>query len=265
MQNLDEQNKCEVSIIVLSVNQAKLTNRCFASIKKYTKIPYEVIWVDNGSNESEFQHIYEYIMKSNLPTKLLRFNENKGFVGGVNAAIPFISKDSSYVVLLNNDTEIGPDTFQKMLIPLLNKKIGASGCITQSSMAWQSYENISKLWKLKFPRYVSTIENYTRELEKKYPGKCINIGDIPLSFFCVAFRKEVFCNELGGLDKDIDIGFGDDDIACKALRRLKYINVVCLDAFVYHHHRTTFRALGINIDDLHRKNLRVVRIKNRDA
>ncbi len=264
MQSSDALNKCEVSIIVLSVNQAKLTNKCFASIKKYTKIPYEVIWVDNGSSESEFQLIYEYVMVSKLPTKLLRFNDNKGFVGGVNAAIPFISEDSSYVVLLNNDTEIGPNTFQKLIIPLRNKKIGASGCITQSVMAWQSYENISKLWKLKFPKYVSTIENYTRELEKKYPGKCIDIGNTPLSFFCAAFRKEVFCKELDGLDKDIDIGFGDDDIACKKLRRLGYINVVCLDAFVYHHHRTTFRALGINIDELHRKNIKVVRNKNRD-
>lgn len=273
LENLINQLKPKVSIIVLTVNQAKLTTKCFSSIKHNTEIPYEIIWVDNGSKHSEFETIYSHCMENKIFIKVLRFNENKGFVNGVNAAIPYISKDSKFVALLNNDTEVGPNTFEKLIIPLYDKKVGVTSCVTQSGISWQSHINLSnpKLWpSLKFPKRTGNTDQYTRELEKAHKSKCVDINSTPqtkelsFSFFCAAFRKEVFCDELKGLDPEIDNGLGDDDLACAKLRNAGYRLVLCLDAFVYHHHRTTFKELGLNIDLLRRKNIKVLRKYNHD-
>lgn len=258
----------KVSIIVPVVNQAKLTTKCFDSVKKNTEMPYEIIWVDNGSKSSEFEKIYTHCMEQKIIFKLLRFGENQGFVKGINSAIPYISKNSKFIVLLNNDTEIGSRTFEKMIYPLFDKTVGATSCVTQSNIAWQSYSNLasSKLFpSLKFPKKTGTNEQYSKDLEKAFKNKYIDINstlrtkDLPLSFFCVAFRKEVFCDELNGLDPNIEIGLGDDDLACAKLRQMGYKLVLCLDAFCYHHHRTTFKDLNINVDSLRRKNIKVLR------
>lgn len=252
-----------ISIIILSVNQAKLTIKCFESIRINTKIPYEIIWVDNGSNSNEFNTIFSYVKKNNLPVKLVKFNKNKGFVKGVNSTIPYINTSSEYIILLNNDTEIGSKTFEKLIRPLsLDKSIGATGTITQSKIAWQSWNSLNKRWpKLKLPKWEGNIKSYVSKLDKINKNKCIDIGRLPLAFFCTAFRKDVFVNKLGGLDPDIDNGLGDDDLACIKLRSMGYKLVLVLDAFVLHHHRTTFKALGISVDNLRRKNVKTIREK----
>jgi O-antigen biosynthesis protein len=250
-----------ISIVVLSCNQAALTIKCFDSIKKSTTIPYEIVWVDNGSLDSEFNKMCEYAQRDNV--RLVKFKKNMGFVGGVNAGIQSVDTRAKYLVLLNNDTEVGPKTFEKLIRPFeANDKVGAVGPLTQSKIAWQEAGNFSRLYpKLKIPGYSRNVISYTVELEKKFPGQVVDTTKHNLSFFCAAFRREVFINELGGLEKEIMVGLGDDDLACHKLRILGYKLFVALDSFVYHHHRTTFKALNLNIGDLRRHNLQVMRNK----
>jgi len=250
-----------ISIVVLSCNQAVHTVRCFSSIRRSTTIPYEIVWVDNGSTESEFNKMYESVRTENV--RLVKFSKNTGFVGGVNAGIQQVDKNAKYVILLNNDTEVGSKTFEKLIRPFESSSaVGAVGPLTQSKIAWQEAGNFCKLYpKLKLPLYSKSVASYTAELEKRFSGQLIDTTKHNLSFFCAAFKRDVFINELGGLDKEIKIGLGDDDLACHKLRHLGYKLFVALDSFVYHSHRTTFKALNLNIGDLRRHNLQVMRNK----
>lgn len=250
-----------ISIIVLSFNQADKTVKCFKSISQCCSLPFELIWVDNASTSAEFAY-----MQRNMPikagVKLLRHKSNVGFVKGVNSAIPLINPLSQYVVLLNNDTEIGPGTFEKLIKPFKIKNVGITSCITQSKISWQSFENLNKRWpSLKIPNFKGNTESYTKQLEKQFKDKCIEIKGNNFAFFCVVMPRKVFVDELKGLDSDFDIGLGEDDFACHKLRHLGYKFYLVLEAFVYHHHRTTFKALNIDIDHLRRRNVATLRRK----
>lgn len=251
-----------ISIVILSMNQADKTIKCFQSIYKHCKIPYEIIWVDNGSHESEFKKIKKNVVRENLRLKLIKFNTNKGFVIGVNAAIPELHKRSKYVILLNNDTEIGPATFEKLLEPFKLPNVGITSCVTQSAISWQCAMHLNKRWRsLKMPSFSGDVVTYTKHLEQRYAHKCIEVKKTNFAFFCVAIPKKIFVEELKGLDTDFEIGLGEDDYACHRLRALGYKFYLVLDAFVYHHHRTTFKALGISVDNLRRKNVKTLREK----
>jgi GT2 family glycosyltransferase len=251
-----------ISIIVLSCGQAAKTTKCFLTISQNCKIPYEVLWVDNNSAAPEFAYIRNNIAISKENYKVIRHDKNLGFVLGVNSAIPHVHPNSKYVILLNNDTEIGPGTFEKLIRPFQDPAVGVTSCITQSKISWQEASNLNRRWKsLKMPHYAGSVDDYTRKLEKCYTGKCVEIQNINFAFFCAAFPRAVFLDYLKGLDTEFEIGLGEDDYACHRLRAANYKFYLVLDAFVYHHHRTTFRALGTNIDNLRRKNVATLRRK----
>lgn len=254
-----------VSIIVLSFNQGSKTIKCFQSIKRNCHIPFEVIWVDNASLSNEFNYIQKNIPFERDQYKLIKHDTNIGFVKGVNSAISSIHPKAQYVVLLNNDTEIGPATFEKLIKPFKNKRVGVTSCLTQSQISWQSVDNLNKRWKtLRLPSYTGDVDAFTRQLEQRYTEKCIEVKNTNFAFFCAAFPRTLFVDFLKGLDQDFEIGLGEDDWACHKLRVAGFKFYLVLDAFVFHHHRTTFKALNIDVDSLRRKNIATLRKKVQD-
>jgi GT2 family glycosyltransferase len=192
---------------------------------------------------------------------LLGFKGNTGFVKAVNAGLK--EAEGEYIVILNNDTEVGHGWDKKLLYPLQNDPtVGAVGPITQSRIAWQEASALNKRFGLKIPIFNHNIDKYSKELDKMYNAKYIDTGSIPLAFFCVAIKKSTF-DLLGGLDEGFGLGFGDDDEYCWRLRMNKFRTVLSVGTFVYHHHRTTFRAIKTNIDQLRRKNLKHFRQKRK--
>ena len=258
-----------VSIIIPVHNQAAKTVRCFASIRANTKMPHEIIWVDNGSNSENFGLIKRQATKSNVHTKLIKLKKNVGFVQATNIGIKEAEASSKYIILLNNDTEVSQSWATKLITPL-NKdpEVGAVGPVTQSEIAWQASQHLNRRWNLQMPKFpiggdkLKNIYKYSNKLNYLFKDKYIDIGTLPLSFFCVALRKETF-SQLGKLDEDFGLGLGDDDEFCFRLRAHKYKLVLSLETFVFHHHRTTFTALKLPIDSIRRTNVRTLKEKKK--
>jgi GT2 family glycosyltransferase len=95
-----------------------------------------------------------------------------------------------------------------------------------------------------------------------FKNKYIDVGKLPLSFFCAAFRKETF-DQIGFLDEDFGMGLGDDDEYCYRLRAHNLKLVLSLETFVFHHHRTTFKALKLPVDKIRRRNIHTLRAKKK--
>ena len=119
-------NSLDLSIIILSYKSKQhlkeLLPSIFRSTKKYT---YEVIVVDNDSKDGTAESV-----ESLLPTipnlKLIR-NTNNGFAAGNNVGIQ--KSSGRYILLLNPDTKVEPDTFETMLDMMENRpEVGISGC-----------------------------------------------------------------------------------------------------------------------------------------
>jgi GT2 family glycosyltransferase len=253
-----------VSFVIPVYNQARMTVSCFASIRASISCPYEIIWIDNGSNEVEFGTIKVQATRPRVHTKLVRFEKNIGFVKATNAGIR--EAEGEYVILLNNDTEVGFKLATRLIYPLTqDKTVGATGPVTDSSIGWQGIRNINRRWSLSYPSYDGNIKEYSRVIREAYPGKCIPVGGrkLPLSFFCCCMRRSLF-DEIGYLDEDFGIGLGDDDDMAMRMAAFGYKQMLVLDAFCRHHHRTTFTSLKLGVDSLRRHAIRVLKKKSKE-
>ncbi|MCX6245238.1 MAG: glycosyltransferase family 2 protein [Bacteroidetes bacterium] len=100
-----------VSIITVNYDHAEETCQLLASLQKITYPAIEVIVVDNAS-----PHQDPSLIETQFPeATLIRSGKNLGFAGGNNLGIRHAK--GSYILLLNNDTEVTPG----FLEPLVNK------------------------------------------------------------------------------------------------------------------------------------------------
>lgn len=88
----------KASIIILNYKGLRFLKDCFDSLKRQTFKDFEVIFMDNGSNDGSA----EYVPKIYPKAKIIDQKENLGFAAGNNLA--YKQAKGEYVVLLNNDT-----------------------------------------------------------------------------------------------------------------------------------------------------------------
>lgn len=103
-----------VSIITVNYNNAELTCELIESIKKSDYNNYEILVVDNGSENGN-----PLIIKEKFPEiNLLLSAKNLGFAGGNNLGIKEAKGD--YLFFLNNDTVIVSNTISLLIQKLQN-------------------------------------------------------------------------------------------------------------------------------------------------
>jgi GT2 family glycosyltransferase len=258
-----------VSIIIPTWNEQEKTTRCFSSILASTDLPYEVIWVDNGSIPGMYAAIKKHSSRFGERLNSIRLQANVGFVKATNIGIRAASPSTKYIILLNNDTEVTAGWVNKLVAPLKDPTIGAVGPITQSELAWQAANHLNRRWHLGLPAFnqptitrniSNLIAQYGSALTAKFKEKYVETHGNPLSFFCVALAKATI-NKIGILDEDFGMGLGDDDEYCYRLRAHGYKLLISLGTFVYHWHRTTFNALKLPVDNIRRTNIRLLKEK----
>jgi GT2 family glycosyltransferase len=113
-----------VSIIIINYNTFELTCNCIESVIKHTKeIEYEIILVDNASNECNPKLFVDKF--SNL--KLIVSEANSGFAGGNNLGIA--EANGEYILLLNSDTWLEEDAISKSYKTIIkDNQIGSLSC-----------------------------------------------------------------------------------------------------------------------------------------
>jgi hypothetical protein len=110
-------NTLSVSIVIVSFNTEDLIKQCLNSIAANTKLnkdEYEIIMIDNNSQDSSVQIIEEF-KNSNpgLNLSLIKNKQNLGFARAVNQGID--SAQGENIFLLNSDTQIKPGSIQSLL------------------------------------------------------------------------------------------------------------------------------------------------------
>ncbi len=86
-----------ISVVILNWNGKKVTADCLDSVKGQTFKNYEVILVDNASDDGSCGYL-----KKKFPfVKLIRNEENLGYAGGNNVGVK--SARGKYILILNND------------------------------------------------------------------------------------------------------------------------------------------------------------------
>lgn len=225
----------ELSIIIVSYKTKNLLKNCLKSVfNSRIDFPFEVIVVDNNSNDGSVEMIKEEFKE----VRLLVNKKNVGYGKANNQGMKIAKGD--YILLLNSDTEIINDAISKM-VEWLGKirNVGVAGCKllykdgkTQQSAGylprlskiflWQTFlDDLPVLRDLIKPYQVSNLNFYQKEHE---------VGWVTGAFFLL--KREVF-EKTKGFDEKIFM-YGEEVEWCYRIKKAGFKIFYTPIASIYH-------------------------------
>lgn len=210
----------EVSVIIPNFNGKKYLKDCLDSMRKQDCENFEVILVDNGSEDGSTDYVREVYPE----VQVIALKENTGFCTAVNTGIKVST--GSYVILLNNDT-IAEPSFVSSLLKSMKRHQRAFSC--QAKMIqMQDHGKMDDAgnyycafgWAFADGKGRNQ-ENYNTE--KKIFSACAGAA---------IYRKKVL-DRIGLFDHEHFAYLEDLDIGYRA-RLHGYENWYCPEALVYH-------------------------------
>lgn len=213
----------QLSVIILNYNVRYFLEQCVLSVQgAIQNLDAEIIVVDNNSPDDSCQMI-----KERFPEVILVENkENLGFPKGNNIGVE--KAKGEYVCILNPDTVVAEDTFEKILAFAKTKTdLGIIGCklidgtgnfLPESKRGiptpWVAFTKIFGLYKL-FPGSKSFGKYYAGHLTENQTGKV----DVLVGAFMVMEKK--LYEEVGGIDERYFMYGEDIDFSYTVLGRKK--------------------------------------------
>jgi len=99
----------ELSIIITNWNGRIHLSECFESLRKQTFRDYEILMVDNNSQDDSIEYT-----KDNFPeVKIIQSEMNRGYCGGNNLGCE--SSKGKFILFLNNDTVLHEDCLDELV------------------------------------------------------------------------------------------------------------------------------------------------------
>ena len=210
-----------VSIIIPSKNKVDILSNCVTSILQKTDYElYEVLIIDNNSDEAATLEYCKNTQRNYNNVKVLSYNEAFNFAAIVNYGVALSSGE--VIVLLNNDTEvINRDWLCEMVSHCMREDIGAVGA--------KLYYPNGQIQHAGVFLYEGHPGNHIYlKREKNDPGYFNKLNLIQnytaVTAACLAIRKELYI-ETGGCDEvNLKIAYNDVDF-CLKVRELGYRNL----------------------------------------
>ena len=224
------------SIIIVAWNMLDYTKQCVNSIKKFTDVPYELIFIDNGSHDGT----WEYFKDIN-GARVIRNAENTGSAKAINQGIQAGSGD--YYLYLSNDTVVTPNWLNNMLRCLENNlSTGMVGPRSNHIAGLQivqnvPYKNMEEMWE------------FAAEFNRPDPAKWWEVNC--LYGVCLAIKKEVV-ERVGLFDEQFEF-YGDDDYS-RRVRNAGYQLWCAGDTFIHHYGGRSFLGNDQDIGRLMEEN-----------
>ncbi len=209
----------QLSVIILNYNVRYFLEQCVLSVQKALEnIEGEIIVVDNNSSDDSCA-----MMQQRFPNiKLIQNKENLGFPKGNNIAVR--EAKGEFVCILNPDTVVAEDTFEKVLaFAKCQNDLGIVGCklidgtgnfLPESKRGiptpWVAFTKIFGLYKW-FPKSSLFNKYYAQHVNENQTGKV----DILVGAFMV-LKRDLY-NELQGFDENCFMYADDIDLSYRAL------------------------------------------------
>ncbi len=113
-----------VAIIIINWNGFHDTIECLKSLKDLDYTNYQIILVDNASDNDEGDRIKEKFPEIHL----IKNDVNEGFTGGNNVGIKWARQNNiNYAWILNNDTVVEKESLKYQILHFEDDKTGAVG------------------------------------------------------------------------------------------------------------------------------------------
>ena len=231
----NKSNKPDLSIIIVNYNTSKLLNNCINSIKDETRFFFEIIVIDNHSNDDSLAMLFQ-----NHPDVItIKNTENVGFARANNQGFEVAS--GRYVLMLNSDTLVLDLAIDKMVKFMdQNPYIGACGpknLNPDMSLQYNCHH---------FPSLITRFINHT-QIRMVFPGtKIFDLANMsywdydqirPVDWItgaCLLIRKETL-DDVGYLDPNYFL-YSEETDWCLRARKKGWPVVFYADASIIHYY-----------------------------
>lgn len=219
----------QLSVIILNYNVRYFLEQCVLSVQKALEnIDGEIIVVDNASSDDSCA-----MMQTRFPAiQLIQNKENLGFPKGNNIGVAAAKGD--YLCILNPDTVVAEDTFEKVLafvkaqknLGIVGVKLidGSGNFLPESKRGvptpWVAFTKVMGLYRW-FPSVSIFTKYYAQHLQSDQTGKV----DILVGAF-MFLSRELYL-EVGGFDENCFMYSDDIDLSYQVLQKGK-------DNFYFH-------------------------------
>lgn len=204
--NLLKMNQTLVSIIIVNWNGRKFLEECLLSLSHQSFRHFEVILVDNGSEDDSLFFVQSRFPKVVLIPKKI----NSGFASGNNDGIKVAR--GKYIFTLNNDTKVKEDCLEH-LFTVAEKSPGEVGMWAPKILSLQNPRVIDSVGGLLL--YPDGIGKGRGRLEEDR-GQYDDIRDILLPSACAALYRKEMLDEVRGFDEDFFAYCEDTDLGLRA-------------------------------------------------
>lgn len=227
-----------VLIVIVNFNGAIDTTQCINSLKKISYKNFDIIIVDNASNEKD-KKLLGSLLNDNI--EISYSAKNHGYSGGNNIGIKkAIESNYQYVLLLNNDTVVEKD-FLTNLITSIKFKNDIGICapkinyFSDRNLIWSYGGKINKLRGSGFSDFENKVDN-------------INITNRYVDFAsgcCLLIKREVF-EKVGLLDENYFLYLEDTDF-CMRVTNNGFKILVVSDSKIYHKVNATTSKANLSL------------------
>jgi GT2 family glycosyltransferase len=218
-----------VSVIIVNWNGRHLLGECLDSLRAQTARNFEIILVDNGSEDGSAEFVQEHYQG----VRLISLSENHGFAGGNNAGIRAAA--GAYIALLNNDTRVDPGWLENLVA--VAETTPLAGMWASKILSYDNPGIIDNVGLLIFSdglaRGMGRLEpdrgQYDRQCEALFPSGCAAL-----------YRKSML-DEIGLFDEEFFAYADDVDLGLRA-RLARWGCVYVPSAKVYHKYSSSSSA-----------------------
>jgi GT2 family glycosyltransferase len=216
------------SIVIPTRNGQKLVRQCIESIRaKTTYTPYEIVLVDNGSDDAAAIAYFRALEEAGT-VRLLSDPRPFNFSRLNNEAAR--EARGEYLVFLNNDVEvIAPDWLSEMVSHARRPEIGAVG-----ARLWYPNNTIQHAGLVLVAGLAAHAHHGRKRGDHGYFSRASLTQSISaVTAACLCVRRSVF-DEVGGFDETLAVAFNDVDL-CLRIQAAGYRNLYTPYAELYHH------------------------------
>ncbi len=220
------------SIIIPVFNQIEYTLETIESIYRETEENFELILIDNGSDEKTAVPLQK-LSDEKENVKVIRNDENLGFPKAINQGLR--AAHGKYVVIANNDIVVTKGWLRKMIVHAESRpNIGIVGTISNKVSGVQLVKNAEYKTIDEMQKFAGKVETEMRGKKYEFPR---------VAFLCTLIKWRVV-EKIGGLDERFSPGNYEDDDYCLRAQLAGFKTVIALDVFIHHYGSKSFTAEG---------------------
>ena len=242
----------KVGVVIVTHNASLAARVTLASLRRAkTTVPFEVVLVDNDSNQVErnaLRRAFErHVRETALPWRYIQLEENRGFAGGANVGIEMFMEDPtvSHICLLNSDVIVTDFWLDR----LIEKGVDIVSPVTNKadSVQWVpvDYELdlgacLNEATESIITHVFDTVNSFSQNWFRAWCGNIVPVE--VTTFCCVLFTKDLI-RRVGLLDTHFFPGGYEDDDYCARARALGVNIYLARDVFIHHWGSTSFGQL----------------------